>query len=162
MYVKDRVIVMSGSWEKAHRRYALAHAIADDVLRAGPTAVRRREAEIDEVYGGLDQALRDIQYRWYLAFDAALDMAFEEGSSTDPARVWRSTTTTHRGYRAVLDAFDGHPALAAGDEHHSRRLFASTGVDQRTLGAPAATAACPGMRLLGRIRKPVVRTEQTA
>lgn len=143
---------MSGSWENAHRRYALAHALADDVQRAGPSAIRGREAEINEVYGGLDQALQDIQYRWYHAFHAAADVLLEDGGSTDPAAVWRSTAKTHGSYRAVLDAFADHPALAEGEEYHRIKLLAATGKDQRQLAATPAVGRCPRRKLLSRAR----------
>ena len=154
MYVKDKVIVMSGSWENAHRRYALAHAIGEDVLRAGPAAVRWRQAEIDETYGGLDQALRDIQYRWYHALHTAVDGALEDGRPTGD--VWRATVKNHRSYRAVLDAFAEHPALAEGEEYHQNRLLA-VGISEPQKESPS----CPRRKLLHRARN-VVHFPETA
>ena len=131
-------------WDQVHRRYELVQQTADAVARYGPGAVDDWRPAIDKEYGGVDGWLRDVQRRWYSTVDAQLDAVLEAAPydlADAIAELWRDATRARPELHAVLAAYAGHPALAAGRERHRRTLFAATGVDEARLGRAAAALA---------------------
>jgi hypothetical protein len=129
---------MSG-WERTHRRYRLAYAVAEDVARRGPGALSDWASQIDAEYGDVGQFLLDVQRRWHNAVDARLDLLLEERPDdveSAAAGVMASLAESDGDLRAVLDAFAGHPALADGATRHRLHVLATTGVDEAMVGAP--------------------------
>lgn len=116
------------SWERAHRRHELVHA----VLAAGlPIVPPELAAEVDAEFGGLGGFLQEVQRRWYRAFDARLDALLEQPPQDMRdalVQLWQDLSLTMPAARLMLDANADHPALAEADEHHRRMLHAATGV----------------------------------
>jgi hypothetical protein len=123
---------MSDSWNRAHRRYQLVHAVLDGIAGTGRPAVPARlAADVDAEFGDFGGFLRDVQLRWYRAFDARLDTVLETEPDDLPAAVadvWRDLSDTMPAARLLLDAHAEHPALTALHEHHRRTLHAATGI----------------------------------
>lgn len=132
---------MSDSWDRLHRRHRLVHAVLDDMARTGKPAVAAMFATaVDAEFGDFGGFLRDVQLRWYRAFDARLDMVLENEPDDLPgavAELWRDLVDAMPAARRLLDNHAGHPALTPGDEHHRRTLRAATGIrhDSRTITA---------------------------
>ncbi|HEV2782209.1 MAG TPA: hypothetical protein VGX25_22690 [Actinophytocola sp.] len=131
---------MSDSWNRAHRRYRLVHAVLAGIARTGrPEVPARLAAAVDAEFGDFGEFLRDVQARWYRAFDARLDTVLEVGPDDLPAAVadvWRGLSDTMPAARLLLDAHAEHPALTALHEHHRRTLRAATGI-RHELRCPA-------------------------
>lgn len=99
---------MSG-WEQTHRRYRLVYAVADDIARRGPAARQDWQGAIDREYGGTDVFLRDVQRRWNTAVEAHLD----DLGTQRLAEVEGAVSKANKPLRVLMDAFAGHPVLAA-------------------------------------------------
>jgi hypothetical protein len=131
--------MMTDSWDRLHRRHRLVHAVLDDIARTDRPAVAPRfAAAIDAEFGDLGGFLRDVQLRWYRAFDARLDALLEDEPADLPgavAELWRELADTMPAARRLLDFHAGHAALAALDEHHRRTLRAATGIRHESLTA---------------------------
>ncbi|GAA4548042.1 hypothetical protein [Amycolatopsis samaneae] len=131
------------SWNELHRRHRLVQAVLGEIAESGrPVLTSGARAEVEAEFGGYDGFLREVQTRWYRAFDARLDAVLEEGPA-DPrgalARLWHELAADLPGARLLLDAHTGHPALAELAEHHHRRLYRATGVRFDPGRIPAAT-----------------------
>jgi hypothetical protein len=131
--------MMSDSWNRLHRRHELVHAVLDAIASRGkPDIPARFVSAVDAEFGDLGGFLREVQSRWYRAFDARLDMLLEHEPTDLPAAIadlWRGLADTMPAARRLLDAHAAHPALVAGDEHHRRTLRYATGIhhDSHTL-----------------------------
>lgn len=116
------------TWHHAHRRYELVEA----VLAAGePTVPAALQARVDAEFGDFGGFLREVQARWYRAFDARLDAVLEDGPADMDAalaELWRDLAGTMPAVRRLLDVHADHPVVAASNAHHRRRLHAATGV----------------------------------
>jgi hypothetical protein len=123
---------MAASWDRARRRYQLVHAVLDDDARTGrPVVPARYAADVDAEFGDFGGFLRDVQMRWYRAFDARLDTVLEaqpDDVCAAVAGVWRDLCAAQPASRLLLDAHAEHPALAELDGHHRRTLRAATGI----------------------------------
>jgi hypothetical protein len=140
---------MSHAWDRTHRNYQLAHQVADDFACSGMPSLTRWSGDIDTVFGDLAAFLRDVQVRWYTAFDAALDRVLEH-RPPDPlveiSKVWTELADTLHPYRTLLDGFATHPALAEGDACHRERLIAMFGIDPSAVVGTAGTERRPRRR----------------
>ncbi|MFD9893499.1 hypothetical protein ACFWY9_29495 [Amycolatopsis sp. NPDC059027] len=133
------------SWNELHRRQRVVQAVLGEIAESGlPVIPAGRRAELDAEFGGFDGFLREVQFRWYRAFDARLDAVLEE----DPAdvhaalvRLWHELAAVMPAARLLLDACTGHPALAELDDHHRGRLYQATGVRLDPGRIPAAHQA---------------------
>jgi hypothetical protein len=136
---------MSEAWERTRRRRRLVHAVLDRVSHQGiPLLTNSERAEIDVEFGDLDGFLGEVQAYWYRAFDARLDQLLEEDDldlGTQVDALWRAPSREQPGARRLLDTYADHPVLAAGAEHHRRRLLAATGVDRHIVGQQRSVMA---------------------
>jgi len=133
---------MATAWEQTNRRYDVLHAVLEeyaDTAAVSPASL----VTIDVVFGGFGEFLLAVQRRWQRSFDARLDMVLEE-SPADLAGALRGLTRELgrdlAETRALLDAYAGHPVLAAGQERHRAAVRAATGIDQPEV---AADRRCP-------------------
>jgi hypothetical protein len=109
---------MSGSWAHTHRRYELTTAVLIDIERSGvPMVPPKLRAAVDAEFGDLGVFLAHVQCRWYRILDARIDDELGDLA----AQEWPS--------RLLLEAYDGHPALLAGQQHRHRRMIELTGHD---------------------------------
>jgi hypothetical protein len=131
------------SWQQVHRRHRLVDAALADVARSGrPVLGAARRREVDAEYGELDGFLRDVQQRWFRAFDARLDAVLERDPADLPAalaELWHELAEQQPAVRLLLDAHAGHPVLTELAERHDRALHRATGVrlDPARLTRPA-------------------------
>lgn len=132
---------MSMAWGRTHRRYELIHTVLAEVARTGrPDIPADLAEEIDDVFGDFATFLCDLRRRWYLTFDARLDLLLEnppQHLDRAVADLWRDLEREQPAFRMLLDA---HPAPTAVDAHHRAALLAATGVDQDHLRAGAKHA----------------------
>lgn len=162
---------MPEAWDRVRRRHALVEQVLDRVGDSGASALPRWHDRIEAEYvgEGLGGFLRDVQWRWHRAFDARLD-ALLESDPTDPAtavaELWQELTASKPATRLVLDAYAGHPALAAADTRHRRMLRLATGVELEHVhthpdapGREPARHTCPLVRARAARRR---RTESQA
>lgn len=129
------------SWSRVHRRHRLVHEVLTDIESTRrPEIPARRQAEVDAEFGGFAEFLREVQLRWYRAFDARLDALLEDpppDMHAALARLWRDLTGTLPATRFLLDAHTDHPALAGLHDRHRRTLHAATGVFLDLISDPA-------------------------
>ncbi|MGW4469965.1 hypothetical protein ACWENQ_09850 [Nonomuraea sp. NPDC004354] len=115
------------------RRQQLVHAVLAEVAATGqPVVPAALAAEVTAEFGEIEEFLREVQRRWYRAFDARLDAVLEEWPRDMRAallQLWREIAAAMPEARFLLDAHAGHPALAVLDAQHRRRLRTATGVD---------------------------------
>lgn len=120
------------SWNRVHRRHELVHAVLDDIADSGqPVVPARWRTEVDAEFGGFGEFLREVQRRWYRAFDARLDAVLEDRPPDTCAalvELWHDLAGAMPTARFLLDAHVDHPALAALHDRHRRALHAATGV----------------------------------
>lgn len=120
------------SWNRAHRRHHLVHAVLAAVSDTGtPEVPAELRAEVDAEFGSFDGFLREVQIRWYRTFDARLDALIEawpDDIHDALHELWQETTRLMPAARALLDEHVDHPALAVLHRHHRRQLYAATGV----------------------------------
>ncbi|MFE3448817.1 hypothetical protein ACFXJ8_07750 [Nonomuraea sp. NPDC059194] len=121
------------SWSQSRRRHQLVHAVLAGIAETGrPIVPAELAAEVSAEFGGSEEFLREVQRRWYRAFDARLDAVLEDPPHDLRAplvRLWHELADAMPAARLLLDAHAGHPALAELDAHHRRTLDAATGVD---------------------------------
>lgn len=127
---------MEMSWDRQHRRHQLLHAVLREVGRTGRPAVPARyRADVNAEFGDFGGFLREVQLRWYRAFDARLDAVLEEAPgdlAAAIADIWATLADTMPSSRLLLDTHAAHPALRALHEHHRRTLRAATGMIQKS------------------------------
>jgi hypothetical protein len=125
------------TWERVHKRHELVHAVLDDLSSAGRSTVPARfAAEIEAEFGDFGGFLREVQLRWYRAFDARLDALLE--NEPDDLRgalidLWRELVDAMPAARRLLGAYATHPALVPLDRHHRRSVHAVTGISHDLL-----------------------------
>lgn len=127
---------MSDSWARTHRRYRLVQDVLDTVARSGrPVVPAAFTPAVDAEFGGFDGFLRDVQLRWYRAFDARLDALLEDEPDDLEAAIARLRYELDGAMPAaalLLATHSEHPALRALDLDHRRKLRAATGIRART------------------------------
>jgi hypothetical protein len=120
------------TWEQARQRRRLAQDIAADFARKGSRALTEWGPRIEAEFGDLDALLRHVQRRYHVAAEGRLD-AVIEASPADPQAQVRAAldevATVYPDLRRLLDAHEGHPALAEGDARFRESVRAATGVD---------------------------------
>lgn len=125
------------SWDRTHRRHQLTHAVLDGIALSGePVIPARLRAEIDAEFGDFSEFLRYVQHRWNRAFEARLDALLENHPPDMKAALidlWEGLAEAMPTARLLLDAHDGHAALAVLNSHHRRMLHAATGVQLDTI-----------------------------
>ncbi|MFI6392591.1 hypothetical protein [Nonomuraea sp. NPDC050540] len=128
------------SWESSRRRHQVVHAVLADITATGRTCVSGElAARVAAEFGDFDGLLREVQLRWYRAFDARLDALLEDWPPDIDAALtalWRDLSAAMPGARFLLDAHAGRPALTDLDAHHRRTLHAATGVHAVRLPRP--------------------------
>ncbi|MFI6910019.1 hypothetical protein ACIBKY_52785 [Nonomuraea sp. NPDC050394] len=128
------------SWESSRQRHLLVHAVLADIAATGrPSVSGELAARVAAEFGDFDGLLREVQLRWYRAFDARLDALLEDWPPDIDAALtalWLDLSAAMPGARFLLDAHAGRPALAALDAHHRRTLHAATGVHAVRLPRP--------------------------
>jgi hypothetical protein len=134
--------------------------VLDDIaVTARPVIPARLRAAVDAEFGGLGDFLREVQVRWYRAFNARLDDLLEEQPRDLHAalvQLWHDLADTMPTARYLLDSHLDHPKLAAGDARHRSLLHTVTGVDldpaslpRRSLPMPPSPR-CPLLKRAGR------------
>lgn len=120
------------SWQRVNRRHRLVEAVLAAVAETGEAEVPAAfQAEIEAEFGGFGEFLREVQVRWYRAFDARLDAVLEEGPDDMRealAGLWLDLGDAMPAARHLLDTHIDHPALTSLHDRHQRRLHAATGV----------------------------------
>ncbi|MGI5200313.1 hypothetical protein ACQEU6_01650 [Spirillospora sp. CA-108201] len=128
------------SWNQAHRRHRLVHAVLDEITRTRrPTIPQALQPEVVAEFGGFDGFLVEVQLRWYRTFDTWLDELLEEQPADLRAALvdlWQDTAERMPGAQILLNAHIAHPALAEVHDHHRRRLQAATGIHMDPLRVP--------------------------
>ena len=130
---------MSDSWDRLHRRHRLVRAVLHEIGRTGRPAVAAKfRADVHAEFGDFGGFLREVQYRWYRAFDARLDTVLEAEPKDLPAAVadiWTGLAEAMPASRLLLETHAQHPALRELHDHHRRALRAATG-KSLTIGPP--------------------------
>lgn len=119
-------------WERARRRYRLAHDLAAAFERKGPRALTERQAELVAEYGDLDHFLRDVQRRYLTAAYTQLDGVIEEASGdpkTAVADALAAVAEVYPAFRRLLEEYADHPALTEGKARFRHAVLSATGVD---------------------------------
>ncbi|RJL34350.1 hypothetical protein [Bailinhaonella thermotolerans] len=135
------------AWNDVHRRHRLVRRVLDGVAAAGrPEVPRDLAAEVEAEFGGLGGLLREVQARWYRAFDARLDAVLEERpADLAPAlaRLRGELAAAMPAARLLLDAHHDHPDLAALHARHRRTLAAAGAAGAAGAADPADAATLP-------------------
>jgi hypothetical protein len=121
------------------------HTVLDEVVRTGrpevPVVLR---ADVDTEFGDFGGFLREVQRRWYRAFDARLDGLLESPPADPPAAarlLWQELAGDLAGTRLLLDGHAEHPALAEFEAWHRRALAEVVGCDEAELRGERRAAA---------------------
>jgi hypothetical protein len=120
------------SFDRIRRRHQLVHAVLAEVASTGRPVIQPRwQAAVDEEFGGFGDFLREVQVRWYRAYDARLDALLEAPPGDMRAALvglWHELAGIMPAARLLLDAHLDHPALAVLHDNHGRQLHAATGI----------------------------------
>lgn len=118
-------------------RRELIQATLDQVRATGePTVPWEGVPALSVGFEDLGDLLLTLHRRWYARFSARLDMLLED-PPTDIAvgvrELWEQLTAEDPAWRAVLDAYCEHPAVAEADERQRKLLATATAGEVPTL-----------------------------
>lgn len=107
-------------------RSELLLAVVEHVRRTGGTVAWWSDVPgLAEEFGSADNVLRALHRRWYARLLARLDALLEDPPAEMPSAVttaWEKLAAENPAWRALLDAYRGHPALRDAEERQQRLL----------------------------------------
>lgn len=142
------------SWNTYYQRKSVIDAVLAEVAKTlSVTAARvgeipaARRAEINEVFGGEDEFLLAVHYRWANILNARLDPVLEsapDDTAAEVRRIWQELADEQPATICLLARYSGRPALARAIRRQQDQLAWAPGVDIGQLiksGAVLAQAA---------------------
>lgn len=133
------------AWTAHHRR---TDALRGVIAQLELTTDLPWDDELAAVFGTQEGLLVALYDAWNRRLVARLDLARElhDIPHAAVAEAWSAVARELRGVRRLLDAHDGHPAIARARQYELRSLAVAAEV--ATLADPPAVAAAQGARFL--------------
>jgi hypothetical protein len=137
------------SWDTYYQRKSVIEAVLAEVAetRTGEIPVSWH-TEITEVFGGVDEFLLAVHYRWSNTLCARLDALLESPPQDTGAKVrqiWQALAAEQPATVSLLARYADRPPLVTAMRHQQRQLAWALGVDVAELTQsgvePAGAAA---------------------
>jgi hypothetical protein len=113
-------------------KFQLVSAVLSDVARTGRPAVTRG-AEVAALFGGTDEFLLAVHYRWSTAVTAHVDALLEDPPAdleSAYADLCLDLAAKRPSLRALLDAYAANPAVLAAETALARRMRRDLGLER--------------------------------
>lgn len=137
------------AWTAHHRR---TDALRGVIAQLELDAELPWDDELEAVFGDRAGLLVALYDAWNRRLVARLDLALElhDIPQDSVAEAWSAVAGELRGLRRVLDAHDGHPAIARARQYELRSVAVAAHL--ATLADPPSVAAAQGARFLAASR----------